>query len=117
MIKSHKPGSNISIKDNFKNFNNYFNIMGDIRSHTTLGLSILEEIYDDMEDTNATYDGSMEHFSNKLNTMERLAVVSITTAIKGKPKLVEINESKEIEEYEGVYFENKNTNVRNHNNN
>lgn len=105
---NNRMTKNINGKSNLNTYNNHLNIVGDIRSHITLGSSILEEVAEDLEDDNNTYSGtikSMRPYLDKPDTMKRANMSSLTTAIKGKPKLVQINEAKDTEENDKIATE------------
>lgn len=91
------PG--VTSASNTNNKNNHLNIVGDIRSHITLSSSILDGGYDDEEEESE--QGSKHSEQVRLSRERRNNNKSkeyLTTAIKGKPKLVQINEDEEGEE-------------------
>ena len=100
MVKNDNPSKSIHSKRNLSTYNNHLNIIGDIRSHITLGSSILEEVSEDMEDNASTHIKNTHSFLDTSEIIKESTGSSLTTAIKGKPKLVHINESKEMEGYE-----------------
>lgn len=86
--KSHSQNGSRRIRPN-----HHLNIPGDIRSHITIGSSILEGMYED----EYTEDNVDNESGNRMNIpiIDRSTkpIDSMTTtAIKGRPKLVQINE-------------------------
>lgn len=86
---------------NSSNHKNHLNIVGDIRSHITLGSSILDggSLFGD--DNTETHDASAIQrpaVDRRTKPVDSMTTPSLTTAIKGsKPKLVQINEEDEHE--------------------
>lgn len=107
IMRNHNPLKNLNSKSNLSTYNNHLNIVGDIRSHITLGSSILEDISEDIEDNISTYINNLQSPPNTANIIKSSSGSSLTTAIKGRPKLVQINESKEIEGYEDADTDNE----------
>ncbi|CAL9736617.1 protein Opy2p [Monosporozyma servazzii] len=86
---------------NSSNHKNHLNIVGDIRSHITLGSSILDGgsfFGDDNTEDNASSALQRPTVDRRTKPVDSITTSSLTTAIKGsKPKLVQINEEDEQE--------------------
>lgn len=107
-------------------YNSHLNIAGDTGSHITLGSSILGGLDEDFDDHSITQSRS-NFTDNDISTFNTTTTATgtvnigignnLTTAIKAKPKLVQISETEndahsELSDYSGSY---NTTNSRLHN--